>query len=395
MLIGLCGKPSSGKSTFFQAATGVPVERADYPFTTIKPNHGVGYVRIECTDKDFKTKCNPRTGFCIDSNRFVPIELMDVAGLVPGAHEGKGLGNQFLDDLRQADLLIHILDASGSANEKGEKVKEGSHDPGNDISFLEQELTYWIKGILENNWSKLLREQNTKKTEEILYDQFAGLGISNDAIEKTLKSLQLKDQRLEEWSEDEKFSFCKRMREIGKPIIIAANKADLPTSKENIERLKKKFPEYLIIPCSSEAELTLKEASKKEFIGYIPGDKEFKKLKELTPQQGKALDFIQKFLGSHEHGTGVQEILNSSIFEFLKYLAVFPVASSKLTDTKGRILPDCFLMPQNSNAKDLANKVHSDMADKFIKAIDMKSKKPHGADYILQHRDVLEIVFRK
>src|SRR3970040_2190760 len=118
MLIGLVGKPSSGKSTFFKAATLAEVDIAPYPFTTIKPNHGVGYVKVDCIDKEMGVQCQPAHGFCLKGQRFVPVELMDVAGLVPGASEGKGLGNQFLDDLNQADVLIHIIDIAGSTNEK-------------------------------------------------------------------------------------------------------------------------------------------------------------------------------------------------------------------------------------------------------------------------------------
>ena len=152
MLIGFVGKPSSGKSTIFAAATLIDVARASYPFTTIEPNRGMGFVRVECVDKEFNVQCNPRSGFCVNHTRFVPVELLDVAGLVPGAHEGKGLGNKFLDDLRQADVLIHVVDASGSTNEKGEAVESGSHDPSKDVKFLEEELELWMLGILENNW---------------------------------------------------------------------------------------------------------------------------------------------------------------------------------------------------------------------------------------------------
>ncbi|MBI5046137.1 50S ribosome-binding GTPase [Candidatus Micrarchaeota archaeon] len=170
MLIGLVGKPSSGKSTCFQALTSVPVERSSRPFTTIKPNRAIAYVEVECVDKEFETQCDPRSGYCVNARRFVPVELLDVAGLVPGAHEGKGLGNKFLDDLRQADVLVHVVDASGSTNEVGESVAKGSYDPCNDVRFLEQELEYWIEGILDNNWNKLQREAKLmkKKNEEII-----------------------------------------------------------------------------------------------------------------------------------------------------------------------------------------------------------------------------------
>ncbi|MGV8176355.1 MAG: GTPase, partial [Candidatus Bilamarchaeaceae archaeon] len=261
MLIGLVGKPSVGKSTFFQALTEVPVARAAYPFTTIKPNHGVGYVEVECVDKEFKVQCNPRAGFCRNSRRFVPVELLDVAGLVPGAHEGKGLGNKFLDDLRQADALIHVVDASGSTNEGGEKVPLGSYDPCNDVKFLEDELMHWIKGIMDANWRKLSRESDLgKKNEDTMHEQFSGLGLSRDAIQKTLKRLGLDEKKLKDWTPEEQNAFARTIREIGKPILIAANKCDLPGADKNIERMRKMFPHYIIIPCSAEAEITVKEA---------------------------------------------------------------------------------------------------------------------------------------
>ena len=394
MLIGLVGKPSSGKSTFFQAITSIPVERAAYPFTTIEPNKGIAYVEIECVDKDFGVKCNPRTGFCINSRRFVPIEILDVAGLVPGAHEGKGLGNKFLDDLRQADILIHVVDASGSTNDKGENVEAGSHNPCDDIKFLEDELNYWIIGILKKNWNKLIREQKTKKVEEVLQEQFAGLQIEKDVIVKTLKELNLSNQTLEEWSDDEQIAFCKKMRGIGKKIIIAANKCDKPTAKNYIKEMKKRFPNYFIVPCSAESEIALKGASKNGFIEYIPGDKTFEVKKELNKQQKKAMDIIKNVINQCS-GTGVQKLINSAIFDFLKYIAIFPGGVNKLSDSMGNVLPDVFLMPPNSTALDFAYSLHTDMGDGFIKAINVKTKQPIGKNHKLKHRDVIEIYFKK
>ncbi|KHO52201.1 MAG: hypothetical protein QT08_C0013G0023 [archaeon GW2011_AR17] len=154
MLIGVVGKPSTGKSTFFKAITLAEVEIANYPFTTIKPNHAVGYIRIACADKDFATQCHPRMGYCIDHQRFLPVDLLDVAGLVPGASEGLGMGNAFLDDLNQADALIHVIDLSGSTNEKGEPVIAGSYDPINDVLFLDEELDLWYLRLLNKGWEK-------------------------------------------------------------------------------------------------------------------------------------------------------------------------------------------------------------------------------------------------
>ena len=392
MLIGIVGKPSTGKSTFFMAATSAVVKRSPVPFTTIKPNHAVGYVEVECVEKEFNVKCKPRTGYCVDSRRFVPVDLLDVAGLVPGAHEGKGLGNKFLDDLRQADALIHIVDASGSTNENGEKVPAGSYDPANDVRFLEDELNYWLKGIIDNNWQKLLKESKRKKNEDVMFEQFTGLGISSDAIIKTLIELDIREKPLEQWNDDEKMKFAREMRKIGKQLIVVANMCDIPGAYENYEKLVKEFPDHIIIPCSSEAEITLKEAAKNGFIKYVPGDPDFEIAKELNGEQKKAMDFLGDYM-KKAGGTGVQTTHNKAVFELLKYIAVFPVAvPSKLTDDKGNVLPDCFLMKQGSTALDFAGAIHSDIADKFIRAIDVKTKRTLGADYVLKDRDVIEIV---
>ena len=397
MLIGLVGKPSSGKSTFFQALTAIPVERSSRPFTTIEPNTGVGYVEIECVDKDFKVQCNPRTGFCINSRRFVPVKTLDVAGLVPGAHEGKGLGNKFLDDLRQADILIHVVDASGGTNEIGESVPTGSHDPTLDVKFLEEELNFWIKGILDANWNKLVKENigiNKKKVEEVMVGQFSGLGLKREAILKTLRQLKLEEKPLNEWTSEDRVAYTKILREIGKPIVIAANKCDIDAAQKNYERLKQAFPSYLVIACSAEAEIALKEAAKHKFIDYLPGDSDFKIIKELNEPQTKALDVLRAALKKNG-STGVQKVLNAAVFDYLHYIAVFPGGVSNLEDSEGRIIPDCYLLPPNSTALDFAFALHSDMGKGFIKAVDVKTKLPHGKEHLLKHRDILEIFFKK
>ncbi len=397
MLIGVVGKPNVGKSTFFQALTMAPAQRANYPFTTIDANRGVGYVEIECVDKEFGIRCNPRHGFCENGRRFVPVEVMDVAGLVPGAHEGKGLGNKFLDDLRQADALIHIIDASGSTNENGEPVQPGSYDPVNDVKFLEEELDYWIKGILNKNWAKLSRLEKTTSRDKanLLSEQLSGLKISQPEILDALKESEVDEKDLESWNENEKIKFCRSVRKASKPMVIAANKCDMPAAKENIERLKKAFPEYIIVPVSAESELVLKEAAKKGMIKYTPGDSEFEvsNPQQLNEKQVRALEFISKNVLKIYGSTGVQRCINAAVFDMLKYIAVFPGGVSKLADAEGNVLPDVFLMPPKSTALDFAERIHKDMAKHFIRAIDVKTKRALGADYALKHRDVIEIVF--
>ena len=398
MLVGIVGKPSCGKSTFFKAQTLANVEIANYPFTTIKPNHGTGFVRIDCVDREFNTKCNPRLGYCIDSKRFVPVELLDVAGLVPGAHEGKGMGNQFLDDLNQADVLIHIIDISGSVNERGEPVPALSYDPLNDIKFLEHELDMWYLRLIEKGWEKFARQVNQERPElnKAVAKQLSSFRVTERLVEKVREKLKL-DEDIMNWDGVNRMDMAKELRKATKPMVIACNKIDIPGASENFERMKSTFPDYIIIPCSAEAELALKEAAKHELIKYIPGEGSFQVLKEdkLNPKQKAALDFIKANMLEKHGSTGVQKVLDIAVFELLKYIAIFPGGVSKLEDQHGNRLPDCFLMPPNTTALDFAFRLHTDLGKHFIKALDVKLRRPVGKDYLLKSGDVIEIVTSK
>ncbi|MEM2873996.1 MAG: redox-regulated ATPase YchF [Candidatus Nanoarchaeia archaeon] len=395
MLIAIVGKPNSGKSTFFKAATLAEVAISPIPFTTIKPNEGVGFVRVRCPEIDFNVKCKPKHGFCLSGNRFVPVKMMDVAGLVPGAHLGKGLGNQFLSDLIQADVLIHIVDASGSTNEEGKFVESGSYDPCYDVHFVETEIDKWFTGLLKENWNKFVKQSQKKAVAKALAEQFYGFKITLEQVVFALKKTNLESKELTLWSDNDISQFATALRLLSKPVIIAANKIDLPAAKTNVEKLRKEFPNYLIVPVSAEAELALREAAKKELIKYIPGDSEFKILKpdELDEKKIKALTFIQEKILNIWGSTGLQQCLNSVVFDFLKYIAVFPVESAiKVSDSKGNILPDVHLLPPNSTAIDLAEKVHTDFAKNFVGAINARTRQKIGRDAKLQNLDVIEII---
>ncbi|MBU0894769.1 MAG: redox-regulated ATPase YchF [Nanoarchaeota archaeon] len=393
MLLALVGKPNCGKSTFFKAATLAEVEIGNRPFVTIKANHGVGYVKVECIDKEFGVQCNPSHGFCIGGNRFVSVEIMDVAGLVPGASEGKGLGNQFLDELRNADCFIHIVDASGETNIEG---KQGKGDPIEDVSFLEEELDMWYYNIFIKVWKSFARkiEMEKVKFSEAVAKQFSGLKVDEEHVKEALRKLDL-PEKPSTWGEKDIKLFVSTLRKLSKPMIIAANKIDKYSGKENYRKLREEFPNLIIVPCSADSELALRQAAKAELIEYIPGDKEFKVKKQLNDKQESALNKIKReVLGVYVEGTGVQSVLNSAVFSLLKYIAVFPAGANKLGDSKGNILPDCFLLPKGSTALDFAFFLHTDFGKNFIKAIDARSKRALGKNYKLKHRDALEIVTR-
>lgn len=393
MIVGIVGKPSSGKSTFFKAATLAEVEIANYPFTTIKPNHGTAYVRVECVDKEFGKQCNPRMGFCLEGSRFVPIDLLDVAGLVPGAHRGEGMGNQFLDDLRQADVLIHIIDGSGSGNEKGEPVEPGSYDPADDIRFLETELDMWYLSIIKRGWEKFAKQvmQEKSQVQKALAKQLSGLKVTEAMVEDLIKHLD--KQHPSSWTDEQLKALATGLRKRTKPMIIACNKMDVQPADENLKRLQQEFPDEIIIPCSAESELALREAAKHELIRYVPGNQKFEVLQEdkLSGKQKTALEFIRNNVLEKFGSTGVQQVLDSAVFKLLGYFAVYPGGVGKLEDSEGRTLPDCFLLPPDSTALDFAYKLHTDFGKNFIKAINVKTKLPVGKDEPLHHRDVIEI----
>jgi hypothetical protein len=390
MQIGLLGKANVGKSTFFSAATETPVPTGNFPFTTIEPNVGIAYVKADCACKYFEISHeNP---LCVNKVRFIPVKLIDVAGLVPGAYEGKGLGNQFLDDARQAEVLIHVVDIAGTTDIQGQPVPVGTHDPIEDVEFVQNEFDLWFVNILEREWDKITREidQKRAKLTDGIAKRFTGLGIKDYQVHKVLQKLNLISKNPKEWSNSDIQTFVKELRKNTKPIIIAANKADLCQDLDII----KKISDTTVVPCSAETELLLRKASKAGIVNYSPGDEGFSIMenKKILPQQKKALDVV-KGIFSKIQSTGIQKILNIAVFDTLKFIVVYPVEDeTKLTNKDGDVLPDAKLLPENSTAKDLAALVHADIAKGFLHAIDCKTKQRIGGDHKLKNGDVIKIV---
>ncbi len=397
-LLGIVGKPNTGKSTFFSAATLASAEIANYPFTTIKPNHGVGYIRTPCVHNEFKVKDEPKNSLCVDSIRLVPVELIDIAGIVPGAWEGRGLGNQFLDEIRRADALVHIVDASGGTDCEGKSCKIGEHDPVEDVKFLEREITMWMVTILKKDWSRIARtaEQDKKGITHHLEDRLSGLSIRKTYVNEAIRKAGLNIEKPATWNDEEFYSFVDNLRKISKPLLIVANKIDLPNAQANVERLKSLG--HIVIPVSAEAELVLRRAAERGLIDYKSGDSDFKILQpeKLSSGQIQALEQVKEKILKLNGSTGVQQALNTAYFELLDMIVVYPVEDLEhLSDHNGRVLPDSYLVPKGTTAHQFAYVIHSELGDNFLYAIDARDKRRIGEDAVLKDSDVISIVSSK
>ncbi len=395
--LGLVGKPNTGKTTFFNAVTLANAPVAGYPFTTIDANVGVTYVRSRCPCGELKVTCDPQNSRCLNGVRYVPVRIIDVAGLVEGAHMGRGLGNRFLDNLRMASALVHIVDASGSTDAEGRPCPPGSYDPLNDIDFLEVEIAMWLRGIILKDWPKFARRAKYEKLDlaNEISGRLSGLGIKQQHVLDAFRQAAVDKSNPDGWSDDDMLRLVVELRKISKPIMIAANKSDVSTTEQNIERLRQRG--YLVVPTCSEAEMILRRAAEKGVLSYRPGDPEFKVLKpeQLTEQQKAALEKISAVIKKYG-STGVQQVVDRAICELLKLIVVYPVDDdSKFTDKNGNVLPDAFLVPKGITAREFAYTIHSDLGESFLHAIDAKTKRRLGEDYELKDGDVVRIVASK
>ncbi len=399
--IGIIGKPSSGKTTFLNAACLTHAKVSEIPFTTIEPNKGVAYVRSKCVCKELDVIDNPQNSICIDGTRFIPINLIDVAGLVPDAHKGKGLGNKFLNDLIKADILLHIVDITGSLDKTGKLISVGENDPYDDILFLENEINLWFKEILEReDWTKFTKGILTEKRKvvEALYDRLSGVKINKRQIILSLRNSNLESKSPSSWTELELLEFVKSLRRIAKPILILANKIDKDISIKNLEELKNKY-EDPIIPCSALAEHFLRKYHEDKIINYVPGLNDFKLINEDKLKE-KELDMLKKIkikILDLYGGTGIQKALDYASFSIANQICVYPVSDvNTYSDNKNNILPDAFLIEKGTLLRDFVReKIHSELAANFMFGIDAKTKKRLGENYELKDRDIIRIVTSK
>ena len=394
--IGLIGKTNTGKTTFYNSATLATADISNYPFTTKQPSMGNANAITLCVHKEFNLQDNPKNSRCIDGWRFIPIELVDLPGLIKGAWEGKGLGNQFLSIAAQSDALLHIVDVSGSIDAAGRISEPGSGDPIADIGDIEEELVMWYLKLLEGNRDKISRAINSGiDIISAIADIFRGIGVKEEHVKLALHENNLENNKFDDLGPQEIKDFSWSLRDLSKPTLIVANKVDLPSATDNFNRLREEYKDMIIVPASADAELTLRRAANRGLIHYFPGDERFEINDQsvLTDKQKWALNFIRKDILDEYMRTGVQFAINVAVFKLLRMNAVYPVAeASKLSDKSGNILPDVYLMKSGSTIEDLAKEVHSELAKGLLYAIDIRDGLRLPTNYEIKDRDILSII---
>ncbi|MCQ5363304.1 MAG: redox-regulated ATPase YchF [Candidatus Methanomethylicia archaeon] len=395
--IGIIGKTNTGKTTFFNAVTMLNAEISNYPFTTKTPNIGVGYVKTPCVCRELGVKDNPKNSACINGWRFIPVEIVDLPGLIKGAWAGAGLGNQFLSVAAQSDVLLHVVDASGSINAKGEICEPGMGSPLADYYDIEEELIRWYMKNLIDNAEQVRRLMQGRGLElsKALTEVLTGIKVKEWHVKEALNRAKLTGIPFEDWDDEDFKAFATEIRYISKPTLIVANKMDLPVAEKNFLGLQETFGERFVVPCSADVELMLRRAEKAGAISYVPGEEGFKVKDEskLTPKQKWAINYVQSRVFDKWLRTGVDQALAIAVFKLLMMNVVYPVEDAKrYSDKKGNVLPDAFLLPQGSTPLDLAREIHSELAEGFLYAIDAVTGIRLPKDYQLHDRDVISII---
>ena len=394
--IGLIGKTNTGKTTFFNSATLSSAEISTYPFTTKKAETAKAYAITLCVHPEFNVVDNPNNSKCSNGWRYIPIELIDLPGLIKDAWKGKGLGNQFLSIAAQSDVLLHVVDVSGSVDSSGKVSEVGTGDPISDYADIEEELMMWYHKILEGNRDKLSKLiQTTNDKIEALTDLYRGIGVNKNNIKETLKITGLEDKDFDNFDVKDTKQFASTLRKISKPTLIVANKIDIEGGDKTFDRLRERYTDNIVVPASADSELSLRRAEQKGLIKYSPGSEQFDIVKpqELNSKQQNALEFIKKDIMGEYMRTGVQFAINIAVFKLLKMNSVYPVANEeKLSDKKGRVLPDLILMKDGSTVTDLANEIHSDLQKGLLYAKDLRYNLRLPLDYQLRDRDVISLV---
>jgi ribosome-binding ATPase len=394
--IGLIGKTNTGKTTFFNSATLSSEEISSYPFTTKSPVSGIAHAITLCVHPEFKIQDNPNNSKCLDGWRYIPIELIDLPGLIKDAWKGKGLGNQFLSIAAQSDALLHVVDASGGIDSTGKITEVGTGDPISDFADIEEELIMWYHKILEGNRDKISKLIKTgTDISDALTDLYRGIGVTKIHVKETFRATNLEEKDFDNFNMVDTKKFASYLRKISKPTLIVANKVDIEGADKNFARLRERYNDSIVIPVSGDSEFVLRRAEQKGLIKYSPGSETFEIIKsdELNKKQNNALNFIKQGIMGEYMRTGVQFAINVAVFKLLKMNSIYPVADEKnLSDKKGRILPDLILLKDGATINDLAKEIHTDLTKGLLYGKDLRYNLRLPTDYQLRDRDVVSLV---
>jgi len=394
--IGLIGKTNTGKTTFFNSATLSSAEIATYPFTTKKPESALANAITLCVHSEFNIQDNPNNSKCIEGWRYIPVELIDLPGLIKDAWKGKGLGNQFLSIAAQSDALLHVVDVSGGIDVTGKIAEVGSGDPISDLADIEEELIMWYHKIFEGNRDKVSKLVHSgTDLVDAMTDLYRGIGVTKIHVKETLKLTNLEEKNLDDYGIEDSKKFATHLRNLSKPTLIVANKIDVEGADKNFERLRERYNDIITVPASADSELSLRRAEQKGLIKYSPGSEQFEIIKseELNAKQKNALDFIKKDIMGEYMRTGVQFAINIAVFKLMKMNSIYPVANEeKLSDKKGRVLPDLILMKDGATVRDLAKEIHTELAKGLLYAKDLRYNLRIPVTYQLRDRDVISLV---
>ena len=394
--IGIIGKTNTGKTTFFNSATLSSSEISTYPFTTKIPESSIANAITLCVHMEFNVQDEPNNSKCTDGWRYVPVELIDLPGLIKDAWKGKGLGNQFLSIAAQSDALLHVVDCSGSIDASGKITEAGTGDPVSDFADIEEELIMWYQKILEGNRDKVSKNISSgTELVDAFTDLYMGIGVKKNHVIQALKISELEEKKFDDYDSQDTKQFAKILRKISKPTLIVANKIDVPGADKNFNRLRERYNEVITVPASADSELTLRRAEQQQLIKYSPGSEQFDiiDLEKLNNKQKNALDFIKKDIMGEYMRTGVQFAINVTVFKLLKMNAVYPVANEEtFSDKKGRVLPDLILVKEGATIKDLANEIHTGLSKGLLYGKDLRYNLRLPTHYQLRDRDVVSLV---
>lgn len=376
-LIGIVGKPSSGKSTTLNSLTDAAAQVGAFPFTTIEPNKATGYLQVTCACSRYAKEklCKPNYGWCENGKRHIPIMLLDVAGLVPGAHSGRGLGNKFLDDLRHADALIHVVDVSGTTDAEGKNTR--GYDPLQDIEWLQDEIRLWIEGNLHKRWGSVVRKHTATKSSAVdtLQAQFGGYGSHAPMIQRALA--RIPDlPALEKWDNEWITKVVKSFMMEKFPTVLGLNKIDHPDADKNVSKIMLKYPKTKCVLTSAITEVFLRKLKKQGFVNYEEGTEfvdTFEDDESLKPMDDKLIQRIENIrdLVLYRFGsTGVVQVLQAAAGA-LDLVPVYTVRNiQNFTGGNGQnVFRDCFLVKRGTKVGKVARYIMGDVTIAVIETV--------------------------